>query len=122
MEKITVTCPFTGLPFEAIKYADGRLVTTNKVTGEDMQITYNASNNRYMFLASELKFHALLTMDECAEELNISKPRISKLVKQNRLKAIKPDAQLYITRSSMLEFKQQRAERNERLEDGARTD
>jgi len=122
MEKITVTCPFTGLPFEAIKYADGRLVTTNKVTGKDMQITYNASNNRYMFLASELKFHALLTMDECAEELGISKPRISKLVKQNRLKAIKPDAQLYITRASMLEFKQQRAERNERLENGARTD
>ena len=122
MEKITVTCPFTGLPFEAIKYADGRLVTTNKITGEDMQITYNASNNRYMFLASELKFHALLTMDECADELGISKPRISKLVKQNRLKAIKPDAQLYITRASMLEFKQQRTERNERLEDGARTD
>ena len=49
MERIVITCPFTGMPFEAIKYADGRIIATNAITGEDMHITYNAPIKRYMF-------------------------------------------------------------------------
>lgn len=123
MQKVLVTCPFTGLPFEAIEYADGRIVATNKLTGEDIQMTYNASNNRYMVKSSAFKHIPLVTMEECAETLGISKARVSVLMKQDRLTYVKPDAQVYITRDSMLDYKRhQRTLAKAGKQDGARTD
>lgn len=106
MEKVLITCPFTGLEFEGVKFADGRIVTTNALTGEEIRIGYNPSIRKYMLDASLLKHIPLVTMEECAEELGISKPRISVLVKQGRLTSIKPSSALYITKESMLEYKQ----------------
>ena len=121
MEKITVTCPFTGIPFDAIKYADGRIVATNVITGEDAVITYNAACDRYMIRPDAFATTPTVTMHEAAQILNISKPRISLLVKQGRLKAFRPGAQMYITRESVLDYKRQRQAR-ERANDGAGTD
>ena len=108
MEKVTITCPLTGVPFEAIKYADGRLIAANIFTGEQIYISYNASNDRYMINASAVKNTPVLTLDECAEFLGISKPRVSELVKKGRLAAIKPKARMFITRRSALLYAKDR--------------
>lgn len=121
MEKVLITCPFTGLEFQAIKYADGRLVATNRITGEDMHITYNSSCNRYMIDPKEFKHTPLVTVAECAEYLNVSKPMISKLAKAGTLQTVRPGATVYITKDSMLEYACKQ-KRGERAKDGARTD
>ena len=121
MEKVMVTCPFTGLEFEAIKYADGRLVTTNKITGQDMQVTYNSSCNRYMIEPKEFKHTPLVTLAECAEYLGVSKPMVTKLAKTGTLLAVRPGASVYVTKKSMLEYDYKR-KRVERSKDGTRTD
>ena len=103
-----ITCPFTGLEFEALKYADGRIVTSNAITGEEIQLTYNPSINRYMLAPSALKHIPMVTIDECTRELGVSKPRITALIKKNRLKTVRPGAIVYITKESMLDYKRSR--------------
>ena len=120
MEKVMITCPFTGLEFEAIKYADGRLVTTNQITGQDMQVTYNSSCNRYMIEPKEFKHTPLVTLAECAEYLDVSKPMITKLAKAGTLQTVRPGASVYITKESMLEYDCKR-KRVERVQNGTGT-
>lgn len=124
MEKVTITCPFTGLDFDTIRYADGRLVTSSKITGEEIQLTYNSSIKKYMLDAKYLKHTPLVTMGECAQELGVSKPRVSALVKKGKLQAIKPRTALYITKESMLDYKRKQRHRTSKggNDYGARAD
>lgn len=122
MERIVIACPFTGVPFEAIQYADGRIIATNALTGEDMQITYNSSIKRYMLDSTFFHGEKMLTMEECAELLGVSKARVSVLAKQDRLKAVKPSAQMYISLNSALEYKAYQSTLKEGTENGTRTD
>jgi excisionase family DNA binding protein len=122
MEKVLITCPFTGMEFEALKYADGRLVTSNKITGEEIQITYNPSIDRYMLSARLFKHIPLVTMEECAEILGVSKPRVSALVKKGRLQTVRPGASLYITKDSMLDYKRQQRKAAVKDDHGTGTD
>lgn len=118
MRKVMITCPFTGLEFEAIEFADGSIVTTNKITGEDMRIGFSTVSNRYLVDPRFLKHVEMVTMEECAEFLEISKPRISKLVKEGRLQTVRPSAALFITRDSMLDYKRHQTELAEKGNDG----
>ena len=118
MQKVMITCPFTGLEFEAIEFADGSIIATNKITGEDMRIGLNPSCNRYMIDKRYIRHVPMVTMEECAEFLEVSKPRISKLVKDGRLQTVKPSAALYITRDSMLDYKRHQKELAEKDNDG----
>lgn len=120
MEKVMITCPFTGLEFEALKYMDGRIITSNAITGEEIQLTYNPSIKKYMMPASILKHIPLVTMDECARELGVSKPRITALIKDHRLQTLRPGAVVYITKESMLDYKHSR--RKEGADNGAGID
>jgi excisionase family DNA binding protein len=122
MEKVLITCPFTGMEFEALKYADGRLVTSNKITGEEIQITYNSSIKKYMLDSRLFKHIPLVTMEECAEILGVSKPRVSALVKKGKLQTVRPSAALYITKDSMLDYKRQQRKAAEKDDHGTRTD
>ena len=108
MEKVMITCPFTGLEFEGIKYADGRIITTNKITGEDIHITYNASCNRYMIDPREFHHKPLVTLAECADRLGVSKAWVSKMATKGVLKAVRPGATVYITKESMLDYEYQK--------------
>lgn len=119
MQHLMITCPFTGLPFEAIQYADGRIVATNALTGEDMQITYNASIKRYMLDSAFFHGEKMLTLQECADLLGISKARVSVLAKQDRLKAVKPSAQMYISLNSALQYKAYQSTLKEGAENGS---
>ena len=121
MEKVMITCPFTGMEFEALKYADGRLVTSNKITGEEIHISFNSSIRKYMLDAHLFKHVPLVTMDECAETLGVSKPRVSALVKKGKLQTVRPSAALYITKDSMLDYKRQQR-KLERVGDGTGID
>ena len=119
MKKIRITCPFTGLPFDAVKYEDGRIVATNKITGDDIMITYNAASDRYMIRPDAFASEPTMTMTDAAKTLGVSKARISVLAKQGRLRAFRPGAQMYITRESVLDYK--RRQQAKGADDGAGT-
>ena len=79
MQKVMITCPFTGLEFEAVEYADGRFIATNAITGEDLYISYNPAIDRYLVDKSAFKHVKLMTLAEAAEELHVSKAYARKM-------------------------------------------
>ncbi len=83
MKRITLTCPFTGLPFEALKSADGSLIVQNPITGENMRIGYNAPSKR--FLVDDRLFAKIdiINSVEAAEILGVTRARISKIIKDD---------------------------------------
>ena len=46
MKKITLTCPFTGVEFDALENADGSLIVQHPLTGEHMRVGFNEPSNR----------------------------------------------------------------------------
>jgi hypothetical protein len=98
------------------------LVTSNKITGDEIQITYNPSIDRYMLSARLFKHIPLVTMEECANELGVSKPRVSALVKKGKLQTVRPSAALYITKDSMLDYKRQQRKAAEKDDHGTGID
>ena len=121
MQKVMITCPFTGLEFEAVEYADGRFVATNAITGEDLYISYNPAIDRYLVDKSAFKHVKLMTLAEAAEELHVSKAYASMLATRGELRSVRPGASVYVTQDSVLSFKC-RKRKEERADDGARTD
>lgn len=105
MQKVSITCPFTGLEFEAVEYADGRFIATNVITGEDVHISYNPSIDRYLVPKGAFKHEPLMTLGECAELLDVSKPRVTALVNSGKIKAVRPGSSVYVTKNSVLEYR-----------------
>lgn len=87
MKRITLTCPFTGVTFEAAETADGNILAYNPLTGEEIRMNYNSSNNRYYMRPSswhEIETH---TLKDAAELLNVSIQRVSTMVKNGTIPA-----------------------------------
>lgn len=83
MKKIMLTCPFTGIPFEALRSADGSLIAQNPITGENMRIGYNEPNRRYLIDDRLFKHIEVVSASQAAEILGISRARISKIIKDD---------------------------------------
>lgn len=81
MKEIMLTCPFTGMPFKAIEYADGNIVFIHPLTGEQIQVNWNCSIKKYNISKSHFKYIATLTPAQAAEILDVSRQRISQIVK-----------------------------------------
>ena len=105
MRKIMITSPLTGLSAEAIEYIDGSIVFSDKLTGEEIKLTYNASSKRYMLRKDILKYRPVMTYQECAEMLNVSVQRVYKLVSSGKLESIKSGSKSYIIEASALKCK-----------------
>lgn len=105
MRKIMITSPLTGLSCEAIEYIDGSIVFSDKLTGEEIKLTYNASSKRYMLRKDMLKYRPVMTYQECAEMLNVSVQRVYKLVSSGKLESIKSGSKGYIIEASALKCK-----------------
>lgn len=121
MQKVMITCPFTGLEFEAVEYADGRFIATNAITGEDLYISYNPAIDRYLVDKNAFKHVKLMTLAEAAEELHVSKAYASMLATRGELRSVRPGASVYVTKDSVLCFKG-RKHKEERASDGAGVD
>ena len=125
MRRIMITSPLTGLSAEAIEYADGSIVFSDKLSGEEVRITYNSSSKRYMMRKDIFKYRPVLTYQECADLLNVSVQRIYKLVSSKKLESVKTGSKHYITESSALKCRHKlsndsRSNLHEGANDGAR--
>ena len=79
MIKRTITCPFTGVEFNALESADGNMIVQNPITGDTMRLTYEPQTHSYM--VPKMYFGLVETMNssEAAEYLDVTRSRISKI-------------------------------------------
>ena len=108
MKRILLTCPFTGVTFEALQTADNNIIGRNPITGAEVRMNYNSSCNRYYICPDAFKKVETLTLSEAAEVLGISVQRISKMVSDGILKAFEIDGKKKTTLESVLEYKETR--------------
>lgn len=82
MTPITLTCPFTGLSFEAMKTQD-QMTLTNPLTQKQIPIKIK---NGFAHVPMTVFTHiATLNATETALYLNVSRQRIDQLVKAGKL-------------------------------------
>lgn len=82
MKKITLTCPFTGVEFDALENADGSLIVQHPLTGEHMRVGFNEPSNRYLLDRRKFEHIETVTPVEAAEILGVSKARISAITRE----------------------------------------
>lgn len=85
MKKITLTCPFTGVEFDALESADGALIVNNPLTGENMQIGVNHHTCKYKIDMCLFNHVQTVTQAQAAELLGVSRARVSAIVKENTI-------------------------------------
>lgn len=79
MKEIKLTCPFTGVEFSALEYADGKILARNPLTGEEIHMNYNCSIKKYNVARKEFKHVETVSLVEAANILDVSRSRISKI-------------------------------------------
>lgn len=87
MKRITLTCPFTGVTFEATETADGDIIAYNPLSGEEVVMKFNTGIRHYYMrpgLWREIETH---TLKDAAELLNVSVQRVSAMVKNGTIPA-----------------------------------
>lgn len=78
MKRIMLTCPFTGIPFEATKFEDGTILAYHPLTGKEMRM--QPLHGEYGIPDNAWKFIRTYTLSECASKLNVTVQRVSNLV------------------------------------------
>lgn len=104
MQNLILTSPVTGAEFSAIEISNGDIICTNKLTGEAFTLIYDAASDRYSFPAAQLQPIKMMTLDACADEMGITRPRVSKLVKQKRLPSATFPATVLVPEYAVLEY------------------
>lgn len=108
MKKILLTCPFTGLEFEALQTAAGDLIVKHALTGEDVRVNWNPSNNRYYMRKSPFNYIETISTSEAAEILNVSKQRISQIVANQTIPVHIINGVTVFVKSDVVEYAQTR--------------
>lgn len=86
MKRITLTCPFTGVTFEATQTADGTIIAYNPLTGDPVEMKLNnGSIQRYYMKPSAWREIKAYTIKDAAKELNVSIQRVSAMIKDGKL-------------------------------------
>lgn len=85
MKEITLTCPFTGVEFSALEMADGKLIVIHPLTGEQIQVNWNCSINRYNLPKSAFKHIETLSREQAQTVLNVSHQRITQIIKDETI-------------------------------------
>lgn len=106
MERITLTCPLTGVPFQALKYETGNLTVTNPITGKAQHIP--EINGCYQIRKEFFEDLDVMTADDAANVLDVSNARITALCQAGKLEHVKLPVSLYINRKSVDEYEQTR--------------
>lgn len=87
MKQVTMTCPFTGLPFQAVEDADGNIYFEHAITGEQVRMSFNNSIRRFNINRKEFCYKELVNMNQAKDLLGVTRQRIYQIVNEGKLKA-----------------------------------
>lgn len=106
MKSITLTCPFTGVEFEALQSNDGKdYIFTNPITGE----TFAAKDGLLTLPVSAFTDNPRSVAPiEAAEILGVSKQRITKLLRTGKLPFFLVNGNKRILENDVLEYRKNR--------------
>lgn len=105
MEKIMLTCPFTGVEFEAMKDQLGNVFTRHAITGESIRLAYIPSTRMYSAPTEAFRHVKTITPSDAAELIGISKSRVSTLCQSGRLKSVTIGNSVFISEDSAIEYR-----------------
>ena len=108
MRKIKMTCPFTGLEFDAIETADRNVTAINPISGEQINMTYNNQCKRYMIPAEFFKQIELVDIAKASEILDVSRQRISKIASDRVVKSFSINGKTMFIMSDIVKYKETR--------------
>lgn len=103
MKSITVTSPMTGLPVEAYKDVDS-LSFVNPISGMVITMDYDIEKDCYMLPRVFTIYQPLMTVEQAADYIGVSRQRVCKLIKDDRIKAVKHGLTYRPIESSVREY------------------
>ena len=107
MNKVTLTCPFTGCEFEAEETHYGNYKITHPLTGENFLVGINIYDT--IELNSDLFKHIdTVTLSEAAKILNVSRQRVSAIASKNVIPSKIVNNQTVFLLSDVIEYKRNR--------------
>ena len=109
MKKTTLTCPFTGLQFDATIDKWGNLIVNNKVTGENFRMFYDMSSNTYIMPSDQFSNTEIVSSVEAADILGISRARISKIAKDNVIPHFSANGKNMFLKRDIIEYRDNRS-------------
>ena len=95
----TYSEPITGLDFQGLTDEWGNVNVETAFNGV-IRLTYNEQDGTYTIPAHLLQHRPTLTLNECADFLDVSKVRVSRMCTNGRLKAVKIRGSLVIDLAS----------------------
>lgn len=108
MKKVILTCPFTGVDFEALENADGSLVVKHPITGAMNRVNWNPSIERYNIGRQLFKHLDTVSLSEAMEILDVSRQRVSQIAHNGVIPAHEVNGSLVFLRSDVLHYKETR--------------
>ena len=108
MRKIERTCPFTGMVFTALEYDDGSMLITHPITGEQVKITRNPLTRTFAIPDELFAFIPTMTQAQAAETLDVSRQRISQIVKNDVIPHHDLNGTVVFESNDVLEYKRTR--------------
>lgn len=105
MKQVMLTCPFTGVEFSALEYADGSLLITHPLTGEQVKINWNGTVSRFNVPKNLFKHYGTVTMSEAAEMLGVSRQRITAIAKNGTIPPKLMNGSIIFLVSDVLDYK-----------------
>lgn len=116
MEKVFLTCPFTGASFQAFERED-KLYFARALDHEMYSVTYDKQANCYIIPKELFRHVEIITPGGACEILNVSRARISQLLNDEIIPAHLVNDQPMFILSDVLEYKENRKPGRPRKED-----
>lgn len=108
MQKLNLTCPFTGVEFTALKSADGDLLVIHPLTGEQIKIDYDGSTNRYSMPAETFAHIQTATPYDLIDMLQVTRQRVTQIVQNEVIPVHHVNNLPVFLLSDVLEYKKNR--------------
>ena len=107
MEEITLTCPFTGLEFNALADENsGSLVFTNPLTG--LTETAGRIGKSYTLELDQTKHVPIVKAYDAKEILQVSKQRIAQIISNQTIPVKYINGEPYFLKSDVLDYRENR--------------
>ena len=108
MRKIKKCDPFSGLKIDVLEM-DNKSMVIHTPFCHTLTLDYDAQNDAYTIPATAFNYFKTVTLREAAEELGVSRMRISRMCKENLLKSAKINNNLVIDYASLKLLKEKRS-------------
>ena len=108
MKEIILTCPFTGLPFKATEYVDGKLVFIHPLTHEAIHMNYNSSIKKYNIERKAFTPIEICTQAQAMEILGLSRQRVNKIAQDDVIPTYSINGSNVFLMSDVLSYKETR--------------